>query len=283
MLDAGGEAMRMNRRDRDKGPGQPRYGDREGGPHMSYGDGGYDRSGGEWSGDVPARRPLGGGLTYGGGVSGMHSEHEMRGSPLPHNEPNMYGLERRDYHDTYGGSAINAGVGIGGFGGGVGGGMGGQHFGLGQRGMSAGTGGGHRFGKAPKGYKRSDERIRDDVCDCIMRRGDIDASEVEVSVRDGEVVLTGFVYSRADKRAIEDLIDDVMGVLDIQNQLRVGPGVQQQQGGAMAGSAHGMESASQDATGPEGATMNKKPVKRLVDGEKRGGARGRMGRGKTRS
>jgi osmotically-inducible protein OsmY len=52
---------------------------------------------------------------------------------------------------------------------------------------------GPHWGKGPKGYKRSDDRIREEVCECISQQGHVDASEVEVRVQGGEVTLTGTV------------------------------------------------------------------------------------------
>ncbi|BDG06654.1 BON domain-containing protein [Anaeromyxobacter oryzae] len=75
-------------------------------------------------------------------------------------------------------------------------------------------------GRGPKGYRRSDERIREDVCERIARAG-VDADEVEVKVLNAEVILTGEVQRREDKRMLEDLAEDVFGVDEVQNQLRV--------------------------------------------------------------
>lgn len=77
-----------------------------------------------------------------------------------------------------------------------------------------------KLGKGPKGYKRSDDRIREDVCERIARSG-MDADEVEVEVQGGEVTLNGSVRSREDKRRLEDLVEDVFGVDEVQNHLRV--------------------------------------------------------------
>ncbi|MFC0008345.1 BON domain-containing protein [Devosia nitrariae] len=44
---------------------------------------------------------------------------------------------------------------------------------------------------------------------------------MSVNVRDGEVTLNGSVHSREDKRRAEDLADDVSGVRNVQNNLRV--------------------------------------------------------------
>jgi hypothetical protein len=73
----------------------------------------------------------------------------------------------------------------------------------------------------PKNYKRSDERIREDVCDRLAVSAEVDPSEVEVNVSAGEVTLTGFVADRHMKFCVEDIADDVPGVHEIHNQLRV--------------------------------------------------------------
>jgi hypothetical protein len=76
-------------------------------------------------------------------------------------------------------------------------------------------------GVGPKGYKRSDERIEEDVNDRLTEDGHIDASDLACAVRDGEVTLTGTVSSRDVKRRVEDLVESISGVKDVQNNLRV--------------------------------------------------------------
>lgn len=76
-------------------------------------------------------------------------------------------------------------------------------------------------GKGPKNYARSDERIREDVCECLTYHPNVDASEIDVMVKDGEVTLTGTVVDRMSKRLAEDITEDVRGVRDVHNQLRV--------------------------------------------------------------
>jgi osmotically-inducible protein OsmY len=78
----------------------------------------------------------------------------------------------------------------------------------------------HR-GKGPKGYTRSDERIRDDVHDRLTEDPYIDASEVEVRVEGGEITLNGVVDSRRAKHHAEHCIEDISGVRHVQNNLRV--------------------------------------------------------------
>jgi len=78
-----------------------------------------------------------------------------------------------------------------------------------------------RTGQGPKGYKRSDERIREDVCDRLGHDWDVDATEVEVTVSNGEVTLTGTINDRAQKFRVEHIADSVSGVSEVHNQLRV--------------------------------------------------------------
>ena len=89
-----------------------------------------------------------------------------------------------------------------------------------------------RFGQAPKGYKRSDERVREDVCDRLCQDWDLDASDVEVSVSNGEVTLSGTVADRDQKFRVEHIADSVAGVNEVHNQLRVKREAPQQQSAA---------------------------------------------------
>lgn len=79
-------------------------------------------------------------------------------------------------------------------------------------------------GRGPKNYRRSDERILEDVCERLMEHPSIDASEVEVSVQDGDVTLSGVVESRAVKHLTEAMAETVTGVKEVHNQLRIAPG-----------------------------------------------------------
>jgi hypothetical protein len=78
-------------------------------------------------------------------------------------------------------------------------------------------------GRGPRGYRRSDERIREDVCERFTAHGELDPTDVEVSVRGGEVRLSGTVSTRAQKRLAEDIVDAVFGVAEVHNHLRVRP------------------------------------------------------------
>jgi len=78
-------------------------------------------------------------------------------------------------------------------------------------------------GRGPKSYRRPDERVREDVRDALTAHGDVDASDIEVAVEDGEVTLTGTVPDRATKRAAESCAEHVGGVRHVHNRLVVRP------------------------------------------------------------
>ena len=75
------------------------------------------------------------------------------------------------------------------------------------------------YGKGPKGYKRTDDRIKEDVSEALYSDPNVDASDIDVEVKDGTVILKGSVESRQIKRAAEDCVDHLSGVEDIRNEL----------------------------------------------------------------
>jgi len=78
-------------------------------------------------------------------------------------------------------------------------------------------------GMGPKNYVRPDELVKDDVCKLLTKHPAIDASDISVEVRQGIVALDGTVTERAIKREVEDLIENVIGVNDIENRITVRP------------------------------------------------------------
>jgi CBS domain-containing protein len=94
---------------------------------------------------------------------------------------------------------------------------------------------GEHQGRGPKGYQRSDDRIREDINERLTDDAMIDASEIDVQVQNREVILTGTVRDRNEKRRAEDLAESVSGVNHVQNNLRIG----QRQGGHATGTEAG--------------------------------------------
>jgi hypothetical protein len=80
---------------------------------------------------------------------------------------------------------------------------------------------GRYYGIGPKGYRRSDERIREDVSDRLMTHPDVDASDIEVHVDNGIITLTGSVADRHQKRIADYIAEDIVGVDDVHNELKV--------------------------------------------------------------
>src|SRR5215203_178950 len=77
-------------------------------------------------------------------------------------------------------------------------------------------------GKGPKDYHRSEDRIREDVCDRLADDDYVDASNINVQIQNDEVVLSGTVSSREEKRRAEDVVESISGVRNVENRLRVG-------------------------------------------------------------
>jgi hypothetical protein len=82
------------------------------------------------------------------------------------------------------------------------------------------TGHPHRH-KGPKGWRRSDDAIREDVSEALAYDDVLDASDIEVEVKDSEVTLTGTVRDRPSKRRAELLAERVRSVHDVHNRLTI--------------------------------------------------------------
>jgi hypothetical protein len=77
------------------------------------------------------------------------------------------------------------------------------------------------YANQPRNYVRSDARIFEEVCELLTEHGDIDASDIEVTVDDHDVILRGTVRSRWARFYTEDLVMAVDGVRDVVNELRI--------------------------------------------------------------
>jgi len=174
------------------------------------------------------------GSNYGGQGGYGQSWNDQGHGGFQGNQGNQrgWGSQDRSYEGSYGNQSGREAQGRG-FGGGYGGdwrGQGGrdQRFGnMGETNYGNPSYGNSNYGssstkgRAPRGYKRSDERIQDDICDRLMQDGRVDASDVEVKVSNGEVTLTGTIESRSLKHHIENMVDAISGVQEIHNQLRI--------------------------------------------------------------
>jgi osmotically-inducible protein OsmY len=122
---------------------------------------------------------------------------------------------------------------------------------------------GQRIGRGPKGYQRPDARVFEDVCDRLTY-SDVDAENIEVRVENGEVTLSGSVRDRWDKRRAEDVVENVSGVRDVHNNIRVhredrGLGQSDKSASSQPGTVLGVnptEGSSITNTPPKGSTRS---------------------------
>jgi len=124
------------------------------------------------------------------------------------------------------------------------------------------------FGRGPKGYKRSDERLREDISERLMHSDTIDSSEVTVEVTEGRVTLQGTVPERYMKHAIEDVVDSCHGVQDIDNRIRVERGERSGSssftgtGSTATGTSGGSSTMSGTTTGGNGGSTGSKTTRK---------------------
>lgn len=171
-----------------------------------------------------------GGGQYGGGYQGSQGGHDPRGYGQ---SEGRYGAEPwRGYGESQRGGMF--GRHWNDMGGRQGGGQSGSSWqgggqsdwqqrsgSMGASSSSESTGGSTFAGRGPKDYQRSDERIREQISDRMTDDHDLDASDISIEVRGGEVTLTGTVRTRDQKRRAEDLAESCSGVSEVTNNIRV--------------------------------------------------------------
>lgn len=112
-------------------------------------------------------------------------------------------------------------------------------------------------GRGPKNWQRSDERIMEEVCEMLTWHPEIDASEMEVSVENGVVLLRGHAESRRIKRVAEDMLERLPGVRDIRNELTVNEGIFQRARRALMETVDPTGTVERSAAGRVVARKNK--------------------------
>ncbi|GGO38248.1 BON domain-containing protein [Deinococcus humi] len=165
--------------------------------------------GGQGSGGGSDRQGYGQGFDRNSGGMGRDSQRygNMGQASSGYSDDYSAGMRYGSYSDPYQGNPDYRG---------------GSRMGSFDRDMGSGQSGAvsHR-GKGPKGYQRSDERLKEMVSDVLEDEHGVDASDIEVQVQNGEVTLTGTVQDRSQKRRAEDCAESVRGIKDVHNQIRV--------------------------------------------------------------
>ena len=170
----------------------------EGGRQYEPGGGyGYERQG--YAAGQSGQGYYGGRPMSEGAATGLPGGQYTRGED--------YGYGRQGGY-TPGQSSMSEGTGVG-------------YAGRGRGPEQAGSYRGQYGGRGPKNYRRSDERIQEDVCHLLMQDWGVDASNIEVAVVNCEVTLNGTVPSREQRRRAEDCVEQVAGVSHVQNNVRV--------------------------------------------------------------
>lgn len=77
------------------------------------------------------------------------------------------------------------------------------------------------FGKGPKNWKLSDEKLKIKVSEVLLHSSEVDPSQMTVQVKDKVVTLKGLIRSEGMKTVAEDLVLSIPAVEDVDNQLRV--------------------------------------------------------------
>jgi len=113
---------------------------------------------------------------------------------------------------------------------------------------------GPHTGKGPKNYKRNDDRINEDICMRLQQNGQLDASDIEVNVKNGIVTLGGTVDNRPMKRLAADIADSVAGVQDVMNNIQVN---QSRQWGGSQSQSQG-QSQQQTSSASSGTSQSSK-------------------------
>ena len=76
-------------------------------------------------------------------------------------------------------------------------------------------------GVGPKNYRRSDESILEHIASMLTWSPDVDASELTIAVKDGNVIIAGTVPDRSMIYLVDDLMDEVHGVQNFDNHVKL--------------------------------------------------------------
>jgi hypothetical protein len=235
---------------RERGYGQDQY------RSQRFGGQGY-RGGEQFGGGSRGYR---GGEQFGGGSQGYRGGEQFGGGSQGYRGGEWSGSGSQGYrggeHSGGGSQGYPHGQGQGGsrveerFGRGI------ENFGR-TGDYSSGMGRQSHAGKGPKNYQRSDERIQEQVSDRLTDDDSLDAGEIIVQVKGGEVTLSGTVNSREDKRRAEDLVESCSGVKEVINNLRINRADESAGNRERSGQQSGSGSQSSTGQGATGSTSSK--------------------------
>jgi hypothetical protein len=76
-------------------------------------------------------------------------------------------------------------------------------------------------GRGPIGYDSAGDPTGQEVYSRLTQHGQIDASDIEIVIDNGEVLLDGTVDSEETKRLAQEAVETITGVRSVQNLLQV--------------------------------------------------------------
>jgi hypothetical protein len=75
----------------------------------------------------------------------------------------------------------------------------------------------------PRGLRRTDEEIKAEIDILLNELRQVDAGDIQVDVKNGVAILSGNVSSPVERQTAEGITGNVLGVLDVRNQLKITP------------------------------------------------------------
>lgn len=79
-----------------------------------------------------------------------------------------------------------------------------------------------RYQKKKEDTPGTDEKIKIDACDALALVPDLNCSEIKITVNKGTLTLKGAVEAPRLKRMAEESVQHVLGIKQVQNDLRIG-------------------------------------------------------------
>ena len=70
-----------------------------------------------------------------------------------------------------------------------------------------------------------ENKIIQEAKEILLNEIELDASKISINFQDGCLILSGEVLSRKDKKYAEHLVENILGVVDVMNQLRISEGL----------------------------------------------------------
>ncbi len=75
----------------------------------------------------------------------------------------------------------------------------------------------------PRGLRRTDTEIKEEIDRLLNEVGQINPRDVQVAVKNGIVTLSGNVHSPAEMQMAAGIPENVLGVLQVNNQMMITP------------------------------------------------------------